>query len=1513
MKKRLLSMLLLTVMLVTAIPFAIFASAAGDTAEEEPYDYNALYVDENLILAFDIMASNGFGGAALDAMPQSPMTMTEYEYGGKTYDFTDQEQRYDYSGRYFVMKELNGNKVADTAGAGAHATKEAAESALATAKAKDTRGYTWSVEGPYNYLILRMNKTKNADETYTYSGPTLLLETVYNMTGYTTKKAAEDAVYALEQQDKNDVYEYYVVGSDTNAAFQEAGKAYTVAINAWLAKYTWKNNGSTKLSAHSAPSNHASAIRRLRDSHLVYAPWEDVEAGQGYIVRKYPYCTDWGIQIDKLPQANALSAQFLTRMGEKSDSFLILANVRHTVEGDAFVKAGTNFTQKADTVVSNPFDRDAVTSMTFSLVGGITANNGADDCDSYSIVTPNGVLYSAQGSYANGTKKVDKLDENGEVVKDADGNPVKVTVPNDTVLHDTNILGYSNSAANAEIYAIRYYDKALSAAEIAQNHFADIAKWYHLDMALYETLNAEQKAAARAEIVAFVAADAALNFSADSLAGSTIQTKLDNFALDTIYGQLTDAPAEFKTVAKNVRADISGVLALPVEYRQSIYDVVMNMLPEAQKVGALVQANITAELDRILNLYYGMYMNTTTMTYKDIYVHKDNLVIWLDFFAAKASDGNLYADHSYTDKLTPWDPEKYGNITYSLPQLDLDANGNVQYNDDGTPKYIDGAKNVSRRAVKGDLIPNWHLPSTIKVNNVNTANPDKIKVPETSNMAEAYEKYVFKGGNQTTKNEGFKFYDLPDTGYGHTNVRTYGDGCLIGGLNNSLKVFSPGTNVETVTYQFVTNIKGNLQLDGYRAATVLNEKGFYIDNINYYGYGVATDGYTLSESSLQSFRPNKTVPAGTAMDLTVTLDKKLGQDTGHYYTEVYATNNEGAIKYRDDAAQKDLFRYTAEGTNYLCQVDGDVYTALYTVNAVGNKFYIAHDEKPVKSVRLVKGADGSFTVDWTSAVYEAVTEGTVLAARADHVFGPYYTNPFPEVDSETPGATGPIVYKGTYDLGVYANGSEYLYLSGLPYTSSDIGSVGNSGNLTTYAIRTYNIVLTEEEIRQNHFADLAGFYGLDLAPYALLNAEQKSDLHKRLCGLQLGLSKAEGKRVYQEAIDAVFYNFDETIEGASHFLAICHAFGLNTNSLNQLSPEAQARVFAKFADVDAGARNYTAILQKNLEDAVAAEIDDRYAAAFSHNAITFNGWQLKDYGTYGMRAVFTTDLHKVADLEAHGATVKTGLLMAEKGGSINSLDALKLSFADGELVAPDGVTLVQGYWDGALNADATFDGNTLTFNKEVVFDDLAEAEDEDVAEALRDREYYYIGFSVVEYTDKESGTETYSIFYENATLGGKADAFSIFDITEVAKYDYKLASKNIQTTMNLCDEEGYISASVGTTGLESYLLVRSAETAHLDAVQAAVESALGFQLNMVRGAEVVAGEGGYLHIGVYDNPHPLECYGISTYGDNIYIWANSDAKIEDAIALFTDYLELQLANGMDAFFEADAEIVCRAR
>ena len=89
MKKRLLSLLLLVAMLVTAVPLAAVAALATEptprAAEPEwtEEDYNALYTaQEAALISLDFFKSNSYWGGSVD-LPEKPETFTEYIFNSK--------------------------------------------------------------------------------------------------------------------------------------------------------------------------------------------------------------------------------------------------------------------------------------------------------------------------------------------------------------------------------------------------------------------------------------------------------------------------------------------------------------------------------------------------------------------------------------------------------------------------------------------------------------------------------------------------------------------------------------------------------------------------------------------------------------------------------------------------------------------------------------------------------------------------------------------------------------------------------------------------------------------------------------------------------------------------------------------------------------------------------------------------------------------------------------------------------------------------------------------------------------------------------------------------------------------------------------------------------------------------------------------------------------------------------------------------------------------------------------
>lgn len=1547
MKKRLISMLLLLVMLVSAVPMLAFSVAAEEAAEEEVvYDYNSLYADLDKMMYFiDFFKLNDFWGEEAPEMPLAPPDDAAYLYNGTSYDFTVVENRLQDHTKWMVVRLNPADKSTFTYYTG-------------VSDGNHTGGWPKPGKG-------------GADKDPVY---------------YATE--AEALVVAQQQAGSSTVVNgkyqaadgtlYYAV-KKTNAphpAYNAALNAYAAALKDLIAKFAVvKGNGV----AYNLP--------KISKASYLTASGEEVRASftfaNGYMALDSAHAQSY-ISLQKIPETGVLFVESVysagtTPSGGNGAFFIahdINVNAARTADGLTFSKVPT-YNGVAETTfapVSVPLDKTftiavfsdrlAPTTETFVVKRAKADGSGAQR---FNVNETAGeafgnfntgkiakvfeaeadalALACAKAGLAEGTAAAD-VTVAGTKYKGysaADGyiyyvdasyvviNTTGLTLNGQTLLEKTpiadyttsyadtkntnvaNIIGYNMNSLNPYLYSYRIYSSEISAEKQIQNAFADLAKWYKLDMRLFDSLSAVNRTKAIAYIVDYAATNG-ITLENDAAKRDDLQEKLDTFALDLNYNTLTeqDPSAEavaFREVVRNVLADITGVLAIPVESRAPIYQAFAALNETQKNMLSMVQSAIDGAIANILANYDGL-LPESTMTYKDLYVRKENLVVWADFFASKATDGLLYADYSY----------------------------------EGDVKTVWNQANSGTAKPEGTIVNNWDLPhkkwdpSAKKW--TNNWNPDKIRYQHESGLEDALSKYVYKGATTF-----MQFADIPDHSWGHSNIREWGDGCLIGGKNNSWKIFSPGKDESEITYQYVMGFQGqaSLQLDGFRMVPMINGNAFSIDSYTYYGYGVLTNGHELSNNSLMTAKPAGTnLTVNSMVDLTVTLEKFLGEDPGHYYQEVYQTNADGAIRYTDPVlsnqvsdpkgnttGEHNLWRYTGtDGVGYLVKIIGNEYIAYNNISVVGRVTALKDpDGNTAKTVVMNKDNAGALTPDWTTATYEDPANKVPHNGAAVTMTGPYCINPFPEVSAETAGAVGPIVYKGTYNMGVYGNGKELMYTTGLSYQASDIGWVGNGVSLTTYAIRTYNCVLTEAEIHQNHFADLVGFYGLDLDFYELLDETERAALHKDLASVELGMSKAAGKEAYEAAIDAYLYSFDAEVEGAEHFLEICHKFGLNTRVLKLLSPESQARIFAQFADVDSDGLHYAAILQSKLNAAVDEEIATHYAAAYGHSTIAFRGWQVRNYGDFGLRALFATDLSRIEDLEARGATVKTGVLLAKQGGDTKNLEDLYVSVVDGEVVAPEGVTLVKGYWAGDIS-NCTREGTTLFFTQAVDLDvvtdkndprlglDEEELEDPDaVADAMdkfnknifRNEKYMYVGFTVV--TDAEGHQ---SIFYADATLRGTAKAYSLYDLVNVAKNDYKVATRNVQAVSNVFKNSGndYISATVGNMALEDYKVAVSSEAEAQAIFQTAVNKALGFELDVVRRSEIVGN--GYIYIGSYDNLYSADCYGVSTYGGNVYIWSNSNADIADAVALFADYLNDCQAEGLDALFFADSEVVRRA-
>lgn len=224
--------------------------------------------------------------------------------------------------------------------------------------------------------------------------------------------------------------------------------------------------------------------------------------------------------------------------------------------------------------------------------------------------TPKGTYLTADGSYQTGTGK-DYVDGYyGTTDQDATS--------------WTDRIGYSNSFAG-RIYAIRYYNRALSQAETRQNHFVDLAKFFRIDISLYDRLTATGKAAIHA---------AAKAYSVDG-DRETIATALETAILNTLQAEYStiyagQLDAEIIAVGAEYLLDLSLIAGISRGALANTYKLLLGDLSEVADVAAAYEAAVKADLAA-----YAAASTLTADEYNALYV-KEDLRYALDFFATNS-------------------------------------------------------------------------------------------------------------------------------------------------------------------------------------------------------------------------------------------------------------------------------------------------------------------------------------------------------------------------------------------------------------------------------------------------------------------------------------------------------------------------------------------------------------------------------------------------------------------------------------------------------------------------------------------------------------------------------------------------------------------------------------------------------------------------------------------------------------------------------------------------------------
>ena len=525
--------------------------------------------------------------------------------------------------------------------------------------------------------------------------------------------------------------------------------------------------------------------------------------------------------------------------------------------------------------------------------------------------------------------------------------------------------------------------------------------------------------------------------------------------------------------------------------------------------------------------------------------------------------------------------------------------------------------------------------------------------------------------------------------------------------------------------------------------------------------------------------------------------------------------------------------------------------------------------------------DVTYSTDMTAVADKrmGVDTGHYYKYEWDAATGKYAVT---EVATAAESNSGLISYYGRMDLAVYANGQYMTGYNDLPYMSGGSDSIGNGGANEFFAIRIYSCTLTPEEIAQNHFADLAGYYDLDLRRYRLLSEDDRAALHQTLLTLELGTPDELATEQYAEVLNRLYYDFESTTEAADFFRTFAAENDLTVTELLTLSPLSQERVFEHFANDGkyVAQRWFAPILQKDLEDTIAAVRNEHYGESLVHTLVKFRGFQLKKGGDFGMRAVFTLESQTIETILAHyeGAVSMTVGAMLLPESMLATPDAMRVQLVDGEIKLPDGCLAT-----AAAYADGAFDPSVFTLNGERAF--ACEFFPEDVNE-----EVVYIGYAVLEFEDTDP-----VIFHVNAdaSFGGE-DGLSLFELTRYAKLKCGMAYENVQKIMNEAsgDEIEDIVLSVGTSNITDFVILSEPTNLEaIEALQALIEEYVGVRLTVVSGA-AAEGYEHILRIGTtcdifYED---ADLYGLAVRDGTIDLWYLDHANTEATLAIFAEIL-----------------------
>ena len=800
--------------------------------------------------------------------------------------------------------------------------------------------------------------------------------------------------------------------------------------------------------------------------------------------------------------------------------------------------------------------------------------------------------YGSLSVYDNGSKIYETADNTFPFIN------------NDFHANDTYIVLWGESgsavAADAEagkLYAVRYYNRELTAAEVAQNHFADIMKWFKIDLSMLDMIS-------EADYATIIPAFASFTIESDKAAvEAVLLEKVTELLAKKYAGTAAEA---YAALAAKYQLDLSPLLVNPKGLLANTYKFLDGGYKNAENVKAAYEAALVLD-------YGAMWMSTPDSldAYNYLYAAQDDAMISLDFFGTNAIWNQTLASLALPQETTDY---VYAGVSYDFTKIEdrlVEADENIGILvKDGTKAKGFFMYNKSGSLTTGSAnypggTDYYNSSATMPRQTFTSEEADAI-IESMATRTDAWAKYtyekvelsLFMVWRKQVSNGSMAYYTTKDAF-----------------VTNDTKVVAVyKTEAEAIAKAAALAGAGATEKDGvYTSADGKYE--YYaglrpISTAAYYScvaeYGTAfVNNYiysaNISENRTISFNQNMKTVGECGYQ---TQDGISGSSPVAMRSHVSFVNGYMLLDPSDSGPYFGISGTTTTGTYYLD-----------TVIAGGDKALSGSAKTDGTKVVTFRGQKILVTVSETDASLVSVGGVNAAANSAGGMKTPFRLT------------VASAAVEGGITMQTAVNGTEVIG-AGNVFTAATSDQIGHSQESAAYiyTYRVYDRVLTAAEQAQNHFADIAKFFKLNISGYDALDAAGKAEVHAAVANITFANTRIEAQSavnaVLNAKVDATYealkaeypayasfiesareyrVSIDEYLDDATvmPYLTALSFDGLNSAEAQALVDETAADVLSFYVHMREGEDGWNAWLRALAAADTVDNIDDVLALPFA--------------------------------------------------------------------------------------------------------------------------------------------------------------------------------------------------------------------------------------------------------------------------------------------------------------------------